>query len=1261
MNSSYDNGSSSTPSPQRPHNYGHHHHHSTHKSPPHSTSIPYPDDSPVSGAGRQRVRTEPSPRHQHTSSGWLGPYNEQPSPLQSPRSPRGPRLAGSHRSSAAPEYGGVVGGGSSGTEPGSDRIIESHKALGSWQLEGPSVSNISSNSGSSGSFHGNSTAAAGGPGLPFKRREFEPKFIDAGMPGPLIESTSVQSLVESIGDDHVFKLTEMTKKRVEHNNPAAQKKQRVVSLPSPEASMINNFQPSEKTLQLSSSCKANLESRYTQLFQSINAGHPINRLEKLREVLPRIKATSMTKSAHDGKGSIDLSQGRSRRIRSEKYQFVDKVEESSCIWDLDHMETKAAAEAAVLAKYLTIASSTNDPQQQSKQTVSSIPQESSVQHAPSASTESSGVDNSLSGESFAQPTAVNNNSQSHDLPQTTVVIQGAPLCISPSNTFPPVTNPSQASDSVSSAITSSDPDSTGQTKDGPGESKLRFADAYTPAHQTLPVSTAQRHSGLNNNGQAFLSVETSPSKRNSLLGIFGVRGKKMGQDNEHLYHLHESPRLPSDFGSPRLTATAPTYERRSFEGPHNPYSQASQPAVEAVPFWLTSSPVCSSQNDTEPDIQGKRGTPLDTGTRAAEEGVFGPAVVDGDGGGHWAPPVQWPQGERMDESQDESDNAAVAMNKRSSLRRFTDKVIWKRGHKALSAIQQNESSHNSPMSPVHGKPPFAESGKSLGKKVDPAIAYLHRHNSGRLSVSQPSSGRNSLEGSSRPKLNYKAFSSSNSPVLEAVKNPDSIETGLPKSGSINGMPEASVRMDRPSPMVNPSRSEKSSTSLASRVEKSPMLDPSRSDKSPLLIPASSTGEDISGNLVPYSTDPLKQPTFKVSQLIVEIDRIPKRMLQQLKQRPELDTVDWTSDNVDLSALWTSSDTIPTYDEFVGISSEMKASHAYPSFLEGFDVLDIHLTLDAEEPEDIVGKNRTRKWDLLELRVDQELNHGEKWLKEVTAWSSRKADAIERHQRDENPSVGEWHLDENEPLVEEPEEEEGLDDSAALSEGTDYKSLDGDQSSGNDTASKAVPVAGSSGPFKSRKQQRDLSLISRRDLNGSISSFHNSMNYTFKTSVESTRESIKEVGVYLHDCRERLQQLHEATGMQLRDKEPLFKEVVDRFTLEWNESYFVKLKEVEDQIQVMNLKRIENPWMDMLLIMLSWVIRGLFYLVEGVTIMIIIVRHAWSKAKKGFEVIRNTRREQERISHRDENIPSGTRHKVMGDKSAAVMKCGPVSH
>ncbi|KAG0203850.1 hypothetical protein BGX28_004020 [Mortierella sp. GBA30] len=290
------------------------------------------DDSPA--AGRQRVRTEPSPRHHHISSGWLGPYNEQLSPAPGSRSPRGPRQAGGRHSPATPDHAG-----SGPTVTGSEKIMETHRALGGWQLDGSSSS-------SSGTTRVLATAAPAGTAASdggFKRRDFEPK---DGFAGPLLEpSTSVQSLVESIDDDHVFKLTEMTKKRVEHNNPA-QKRQRVVSLPATEASFTSNFQPSEKTILFSSSCKAHLESKYAQLYRSINAGHPINRLQKLREVLPRIKESTISRP------SLDFTQSRPRRSKSEKYQFVDKVEESSCIWDVDHMEAKAAAEAAADAAAL---------------------------------------------------------------------------------------------------------------------------------------------------------------------------------------------------------------------------------------------------------------------------------------------------------------------------------------------------------------------------------------------------------------------------------------------------------------------------------------------------------------------------------------------------------------------------------------------------------------------------------------------------------------------------------------------------------------------------------------------------------------------------------------------------------------------------------------------------------------------------------------------------------------------------------------------
>ncbi|KAF9290201.1 hypothetical protein BGZ68_007672 [Mortierella alpina] len=976
----YDPNPSSTPNPQRATTYGHAHHPSFHR-----TAQPsLPDDS--FAAGRQRVRTEPSPRHQHTSSTWLGPYNEQLSPAPASRSPRGSRQAAGRHSPSTLDRAARSGP----TAAGSDRIMETHRALGGWQLDGSSTS--SSSATVRGLGPAAPTALSAGSEGAFKRRDFEPRHSDTGFAGPLIEpSTSVQSLVETIDDDHVFKLTELTKKRVEHNNPA-QKRQRVVSLPATEAAFAASLQPSEKTLVFSSTCKAHLESKYTQLYQSINAGHPINRLQKLREVLPRIKEVSLTRP------SLDLAQSRPRRSKSEKYRFVDKVEESSCIWDVDHMEAKAAAEAtaeaAALARQTALLGVRNTSQPQLGQSTSSLSQDSYLQSAPSTSTES------LKAEilSVGEPSGA------------AAVIPNRPI--------------------------------------------------------------------------------------------------------------HDSP-------------------------------------------------------STSDDAQ------------------------------------RVPERERMDDSQDESDSGAANMNKRSSLRRLKDRMTWKRGNKALSAIQQGESAINSPTSPVQGRL-FSESNKSLGKKTDPALAYLQGPSSGRLSTSQPSSGRNSLEGSSRPKLNFRVLSSASSPVLDPLKSPETVGTNSPRTGPISGGPADAMNRLEKSPMTN----------AVSRAQKSPMLNPARMEKSPLIGPASvSGGEEASATV-----DSAKQNLCVASQLMVDVERLPKRLLQELKERPDLASIDWSSDTVDLSVLWSSPEPVPTYHEFIGISSAMKASQLYPSYLDEIDVLDLHLTLSVEEPRDAHAKNRARKWDMLELRVDQELHQGEKWIKEVERWSENRIDAVERHQRADNPNAAVWHLNDGEVLVEEPDEEvmESREAQDLDKEGQVSLKLDEVPS----TPYGSSPSAFSMEALKARKQKRDLSLISGRGQSGSISSFQTSITNTFTTSLESTRESVKEMRVFLVDCRQRLQQLHEATGAQLREKEPVFKEVVDKFTMEWNESYFVRLKEVEDQIQVMNLKRIENPWMDMLLIMLSWLIRGLFYIVEGVTIMIIIGRHAWSKAKQGYDVLRNARQGQE---------------------------------
>lgn len=237
-------------------------------------------------------------------------------------------------------------------------------------------------------------------------------------------------------------------------------------------------------------------------------------------------------------------------------------------------------------------------------------------------------------------------------------------------------------------------------------------------------------------------------------------------------------------------------------------------------------------------------------------------------------------------------------------------MTWKRGNKALSAIQQGESAINSPTSPVQGRL-FSESNKSLGKKTDPALAYLQGPSSGRLSTSQPSSGRNSLEGSSRPKvndtfdtgsfilkldsvacksvthilhgfqLNFRVLSSASSPVLDPLKSPETVGTNSPRTGPISGGPADAMNRLEKSPMTN----------AVSRAQKSPMLNPARMEKSPLIGPASvSGGEEASATV-----DSAKQNLCVASQLMVDVERLPKRLLQELKERPDLASIDWSSD------------------------------------------------------------------------------------------------------------------------------------------------------------------------------------------------------------------------------------------------------------------------------------------------------------------------------------------------------------------------------
>lgn len=114
-------------------------------------------------------------------------------------------------------------------------------------------------------------------------------------------------------------------------------------------------------------------------------------------------------------------------------------------------------------------------------------------------------------------------------------------------------------------------------------------------------------------------------------------------------------------------------------------------------------------------------------------------------------------------------------------------------------------------------------------------------------------------------------------MLEAVKNPDGASISSPRVGpSAVG---ADGRMDKSS-TVNLSRNDKSTT------ERSPILNGARAEKSPMLMADSIfAGDNPSGNAT----------TTLPPQLLVDVDRIPKRLLQRLKARPELSSVNWTAD------------------------------------------------------------------------------------------------------------------------------------------------------------------------------------------------------------------------------------------------------------------------------------------------------------------------------------------------------------------------------
>lgn len=137
------------------------------------------------------------------------------------------------------------------------------------------------------------------------------------------------------------------------------------------------------------------------------------------------------------------------------------------------------------------------------------------------------------------------------------------------------------------------------------------------------------------------------------------------------------------------------------------------------------------------------------------------------------------------------------------------------------------------------------------------------------------------------------MSSSSSPVLEGVKTPDGANAGSPRVGPLPNAHESTSRLDRAT-MLNPIRSEKAPVlNPTARIDRSPMLNPTRVDKSPLIAPVTGfSGDELAGN----AFNPDGTPAVPAApQLLIESDRIPKRMLQRLKQRPDLASVDWASE------------------------------------------------------------------------------------------------------------------------------------------------------------------------------------------------------------------------------------------------------------------------------------------------------------------------------------------------------------------------------
>lgn len=416
----------------------------------------------------------------------------------------------------------------------------------------------------------------------------------------------------------------------------------------------------------------------------------MNRLQKLREVLPRVKSISPPRSGNDGKVSMDAGHSRPRRSKHDKYRFVDKVEELSCIWDVDRMvkeaEAAEAAEAVALSRLPVLSNHGSQSQQHLHRTANGLSQDSLQQHLSSTSMESFGVERSTSGDSNGPPIMSDIHQQQHQQQQrqqqessndVTREHSNNQAGSSPLSTISSSTNPGYAPGSSYSSL---EPIPITQVKDAPEDFRPHFADSVAtgpPIQSNMPTqgpSLSDVYDGFGSNLEQQ-AAGTPSSKRNSFLAMFSGRGKKGGQDTD--FHHHQESQPASSYGSPSLSATAPVYERHSFDSQHSPFLQPTlpppqgqryAPTVEMIPPLLVSSP---SGNLGQVQTDAVHRASLDQSiTRVVDPNDPNIMLTDDETGGHWAPPAQWAEGERLDESQDESDSIGNAARAKVCFYRF---------------------------------------------------------------------------------------------------------------------------------------------------------------------------------------------------------------------------------------------------------------------------------------------------------------------------------------------------------------------------------------------------------------------------------------------------------------------------------------------------------------------------------------------------------------------------------------------------------------